>query len=155
MCEYCEGYKKVVEEWEKPHGYIDYTEAAKNCSLYQDEDPEGNGYTVVFGDGTVYEFLLPGVVDRLNFKYCPMCGRNLKLVNGDKDNVGYVVGDRFNFGDFGCLDFEFFENFENAEKRAIELAKETGCEVDVTVHEVRSEKRYVANRKWVYTLDEL
>ena len=80
MCKYCEGYKEVIEKWERPYnerGYMDYTDEVKDCSLYQNEDPEGNGYEVVFGDGTVYEFTSPCTVDHLPFKYCPMCGRDL------------------------------------------------------------------------------
>lgn len=90
MCEYCEGYKEVIDKWERPYddrGYMDYTEEVKGCSLYQNEDSEGNGYEVVFGDGTVYEFLSPCVVDHLPFRFCPMCGRDLKAKGNAKPQV--------------------------------------------------------------------
>lgn len=140
MCEYCEGYKKVVEEWERPHGYIDYIEAVKDCSLYQDEDPEGNGYTVVFGDGTVYEFLLPGVVDRLSFKYCPMCGRDL-ATNGKPGKPSFAGETVYYISDHEDLENDcFYSDLEVAKEAAVYSSEYN----DMTqyVHELVIERKF-------------
>lgn len=75
MCKYCHS-DKVISAFD--NNKIDSWDAVDFSILDYDETGEGNSFIVLFGDGVLYDFIIPEQIKRLPFRYCPMCGRKLE-----------------------------------------------------------------------------
>lgn len=94
MCKYCHS-DKVISAFDSDK--IDSWDAVEYSILDYDETGEGNSCIMLFGDGVLYDFMIPEQVKRLPFNYCPMCGKPLGDTPQDEDTI-YFVQD-FNYDD--------------------------------------------------------